>query len=122
MTPREVLMLPMDGNDAGAKTVGGYLQALLREVWREEESFDGKRPFGNSAWQHDLYRPLITAGAVEGGSLDENGYVEELGNADRVVFDAIDALFPEPWGVRDAARIAAIALRAEADTFDPPEG
>ena len=120
MTPREVLMLPMQPNDSGAATVGGYLQALLRRLWTEEEGFSGKRPFGNSGWAHDLYRPLIAAGAVDGGSLDSDGYVNERGDADQVIHDAIDALFPEAWTEGDANRIAAAALRSRADELDPP--
>lgn len=44
MTPNKILALPMDGNDADAKTVGGYLVALLQTLWNEEEGFSGKRP------------------------------------------------------------------------------
>ena len=108
MTPREVLMLPMQPNDADAATVGGYLQALLRQLWQEEESFSGKRPFGNSDWARDLYEPLIAAGV-------------EKGDADQVIYDAIDALYPEAWAEEDADRIAATALRQKADQLDPPE-
>lgn len=121
MDPREVLLLPMQGNDAGAATIGGYLQALLRELWEKEEGFSGKRPFGNSGWSHDLYIPLIKAGAVEGGSLDSAGYVNNKGDADQVIYDAIDALFPEAWTEGDANKVAAAALRARAAELDPPE-
>jgi hypothetical protein len=110
MQPRDVLMLPMKENDAGAITVGGYLQALLRELWEKEEAFSGKRPFGNSGWTDELYFAVIAGGAVEGGELDGEGYVERTGNADQVISDAIDALFPEAFAVREANRIAALAL------------
>lgn len=120
MTPREVLLLPVDGNDAGAITIGGYLQARLRGLWREKEGFSGKRPFGNSGWAHDLYVPIIAAGAAT-GSLDSDGYVVDRGNADQVIFDAINALFPEPWAVEQAHGIAAAALRVEADRLDRDE-
>src|ERR1700677_134889 len=97
MEGRQVLLLPMGRNDAGAATIGGYLQALVRCIWEEEESFSGKRPFGNSGWSHELYRAAIAGGAVEGGSLDILGYVKEKGDADQVIHDAIGALFPEAW-------------------------
>jgi hypothetical protein len=45
--------LPPD-NDAGVGTVKEYLRALLLEVWEKQESFNGKRPFGNSGWEKDL--------------------------------------------------------------------
>lgn len=118
---RELLLVPMQENDAGAATVGGYLQALLSKLWQEEEGFSGKRPFGNSGWADELYRPLIAAGKVEGGKLDEDGRALERGEADDVVFEAIEALFTEPAATEEAHRIAAMVLRAEADRLDPAE-
>lgn len=73
MTPQELLGLPLPANDSGATTVRGYLLELLTGVWREEEGFSGKRPFGNSSWQYDIYIPMIAAGAVDGATLDEDG-------------------------------------------------
>ena len=66
MTGKEILDLPMDLNDAHAATVKEYLKALLVNLWDEEESFSGKRPFGNSGWTGELYRPLIKAGVCPG--------------------------------------------------------
>lgn len=57
-----VLELPLESNDAGAKTVKEYLVKLLETVWVEEEGFSGKRPFGNSGWQYYLIEPVIKAG------------------------------------------------------------
>ena len=83
MTPFEILALPMQHNDAEAATIGDYLKALLRELWRRGEGFSGKRPFGNSGWEHELYRALIAGGAVN-GTLDAD--------ADDAILGAIDAL------------------------------
>lgn len=77
MTPAELLDLELPENDSGEGTVGGYLLALLTELWREEEGFSGKRPFGNSGWQYDLYIPMIRAGAIDGISLDEDGEIAQ---------------------------------------------
>lgn len=70
-----------------------YLHALLTELWREGEGFSGKRPFGNSGWEYDLYKPLIVAGVIK-GSLDIDGYIADVdtkaGNAE--VFRLIDEL------------------------------
>lgn len=74
MSPKEILALEMQENDSEATTVGGYLIALLRELWREQEGFSGKRPFGNSGWEYDLARPLIVAGVID-GALDSDGYI-----------------------------------------------
>jgi hypothetical protein len=95
--PQQVLDLPLPENDSGASTVRGYLGALLAGLWREEAGFSGKRPFGNSSWQYDIYVPMIHAGMVA-GQLDEDGYVE------RVDVPAADNLI-----------LAAIALMAEAE-------
>jgi hypothetical protein len=53
-----------------------YLHALLATLWDEGEGFSGKRPFGNSGWEYDVYAFLIKAGAVS-GALDEDGNVDE---------------------------------------------
>jgi len=92
-TPQQVLDLPLLDNDSGASTVRGYLVALLAELWREEERFSGKRPFGNSSWQYDVYLPMIRAGWVE-GALDEDGYVDRCDTkaADALIVAAIEAL------------------------------
>ena len=64
-------------SDAGENlTIRDYLRILLETLWREEERFSGKRPFGNSGWEHDIYAALIKAGFI-GGRLDEDGYVED---------------------------------------------
>lgn len=110
---RDLLLVPMQENDAGAATVGGYLHALLRTLWREGESFSGKRPFGNSGWESELHRALIAAGKVEGGELDEDGFVDKEGNANDVVLEAIDALFAEHDATAEAEAIIIAALKAE---------
>lgn len=87
-----ILDLPMEENDSGATTIKGYLIALLREVWKEEEGFSGKRPFGNSGWVWDVYKALVQ-GSIIGGTInryeelddcdDEAGYaiiMEAIGN------------------------------------------
>lgn len=47
-------------------TIRDYLYAQLLTLWKEGESFSGKRPFGNSGWQHDLYYPLVRDGFIAG--------------------------------------------------------
>jgi len=81
------------GNDAGAETIRDYLKALLAELWREKERFGGKRPFGNSGWEADVYIALIIGGFVE-GSVDEDGYYEDCDEAaaDALIASAIQAL------------------------------
>ncbi len=87
---RNVLVLPMSENDAGAATVRDYLKVLLLRVWDEEEGFSGKRPFGNGGWKHDIYRPLIKFGFVA-GCLDADGFIDSVDKvaADKLIRAAI---------------------------------
>lgn len=90
---KSVLDLPMQDNDAGAKTVREYLKELLAKVWEHGEGFSGKRPFGNSGWERDLHKPLVVAGLVA-GKQDEDGYIDEIDDAaaNDLIFEAIEAL------------------------------
>ena len=82
-------------SDAGDNlTVRDYLRTLLETLWREGEGFSGKRPFGNSGWEHDIYRPLIAAGFLV-GTLDGDGYIEDYDReaAEQYGFELIVAAF-----------------------------
>lgn len=94
MTGEEILNLPMGENDADAETIRAYLKALLVEVWSHNEGFSGKRPFGNSNWEYELYRALIEGGASFAGAIDEYGDLEvnDSDELDSLIFDAIEAL------------------------------
>lgn len=74
----QVIACPMEEpNDAGVKTVGQYLAELLAGVIEDQESFDGKRPFGYSGWYYtDLLRALVQAKIVD-GRLDEDGDLQD---------------------------------------------
>lgn len=79
MNGNDILALPLGKNDSGSDTIGGYLVELLATLWGSGEGFSGKRPFGNSGWEYDLYLPLIKAGLVR-GTIDEDGYTPFLPN------------------------------------------
>lgn len=91
---KNVLSCPMKENDASASTVGDYLSCLLKTLWEEGEGFSGKRPFGNSGWEYEIYTALAAKGLC-GGKLDDFGDIEKLdfGEANRLIFKAIDAVF-----------------------------
>jgi hypothetical protein len=93
MKTEDILNLKIESRDHDINmTIRGYFRELLMELWREGECFSGKRPFGNSGWEHDLYKPLIRAGVIP-GELDEDGYIEEVDSqaADKFVLKLIDA-------------------------------
>lgn len=95
---QEILALPMEQNDAAAKTIGDYLVRLAEQAWVEEEGFSGKRPFGNSGWQHEIYIALIKNEAIT-GDLDEYGYIEDYDGqaADRIMTDVLKFLRKIDW-------------------------
>jgi hypothetical protein len=90
----DLLDLPMPDNDANASTIREYLGTLLQNLWIEEEGFDGKRPFGNSGWKHEVYTALILARAVQ-GDFDEDGYIEDVDDdtADKLISEAINTFW-----------------------------
>jgi len=93
---KDYMNIPMSENDADAKTIGEYFKKLLITLWRDGEGFSGKRPFGNSGWEYDVYAALIAAG-IPIGSLDEDGYVDNVdcAKADDCVIEAIESIFKE---------------------------
>lgn len=68
-----------------------YLKHLLRTLWKEGEEFSGKRPFGNSGWEFDVYKALIKANLIT-GKLDEDDYVDKVDTeeGDALVLAVID--------------------------------
>lgn len=91
-----ILDLAMEENDADAATIRDYLKELLVMVWEKDESFSGKRPFGNSGWKYDIYRTLATHKLIE-AEIDEDGDVidiqrSEYTKADQLISEAIASL------------------------------
>jgi hypothetical protein len=72
-THADALEVRFDSDAGDQLTVRQYLHQLLRTLWDEQESFSGKRPFGNSGWDCELYWPLAKAGFIDLGPLDEDG-------------------------------------------------
>lgn len=87
-TPLDLLNTTMDYNDAKASTVRVYLATLLLNVWRLDEEFDGKRPFGNSSWWVELGEAFVNAGYA---NADENGEPDRY-ETDVLVREAIGEL------------------------------
>ena len=88
-----VLDIKMQPNDADASTVKDYLKALLARLWEEGEGFSGKRPFGNSGWEYELYVALVSNGIVR-GSLTDDGYIEDCDvvAVNALIYEAICSL------------------------------
>jgi len=74
----DILNMKFESYDLGREvTIKGYFVTLLKTLWKEKEGFDGKRPFGNSDWEYDLYAGLIKNNLIP-GKLDKDGYVDEI--------------------------------------------
>ena len=72
--PVEVLDVMIDGDFTG--TLRDFFKELSLMVWNEGEGFSGKRPWGNSGWEYQVFEALIKGGHVP-GKLDSDGYIEE---------------------------------------------
>jgi hypothetical protein len=73
---KDYLNCKMQRNDAGAKTVKEYFRNLLLQLYYEGEGFSGKRPFGNSNWEYEIYSAWVEAGLLK-GTFDKDGYLED---------------------------------------------
>jgi hypothetical protein len=97
MTYDEILDYPHEFRDTEAKNIRHYLFRLLEALWLEGEGFSGKRPFGNSGWDYDIYLPLVKMGAVKGviEVEDEYEYLDTFDrkDADKLVYDLIAYVF-----------------------------
>jgi len=78
----KLLDLPLEQpNEADARTVRDYLKALLTLAWTEEETFDGKRPFGNGGWRHTVIDALVAGGVIATKETDFDQGVQEVAAA-----------------------------------------
>ena len=79
-------------SDAGGDlTCREYLCELLGTLWNKESGFDGKRPFGNSGWQHDMYDALVESKCIK-RRRTEYGLVPDEKAGRKFVFAMIDAM------------------------------
>lgn len=86
----DLLCLKFDSQELGRTvTLKQYFILLAQTVWDEAEGFSGKRPWGNSSWQYEVYAAMIRNGFK--GKLDEDGSVEEIDTraADETIFAAM---------------------------------
>lgn len=96
-TPEQILDLNVEG-DWGEGTAREYLIALLSMVWSQREGFNGKRPWGNSSWEWELYQSMIDAGFLEADpAYDDSRQLsaDEVRKADRLIAEAIRSLARE---------------------------
>lgn len=68
---QDVLALSMGENDADAETIGQYIMVLGAQLFKEQDCFSGKRPFGNSGWTYEVYEVLVKARVIDGEYYDD---------------------------------------------------
>lgn len=69
-----------------------YFKAQLSALWRESDSFSGKRPLGNSGWDWEIAIVLIKHGFIK-GEFDRNGDLESYpAEADAFIAACIAAM------------------------------
>ena len=77
MDSKKILKLKFYSNDLRKEiTIKGFFKELLKTLFKEQEMFDSKRPFGNSDWDCDLIVCLIKNNVIY-GKLDEDGYIDD---------------------------------------------
>ena len=72
-----------------------YIKGLIDELWKQGPSFDAKRPFGFSGWQHEVYSEMIENHLLV--AYDKDGLIQEFdkGRADIAIRYCIDHIFRE---------------------------
>lgn len=73
---RTALDYQFKSHDLGKITFREYFRKLLAVLWEDGEGFSGKRPFGNSGWELDLYGGLVAGGFIK-GKLDKYNCLDE---------------------------------------------
>jgi hypothetical protein len=96
----EALEWRINSNAGDGITIREYLHKLLTKAYKEGESFNGKRPFGNSGWHRELWRGFVKGGFIaakhdESEDAEEDREYEEKdsGEADAFGYAVINAAF-----------------------------
>jgi hypothetical protein len=91
---QDILAIEFESLDLGySLSIRQYLKELLKTLWQEGEEFSGKRPFGNSSWQSEIYEALARKGLIT-SQLDKEGFLTNFDEqaADQLVLKLIEAL------------------------------
>ena len=93
-----VLDLKFESDDLDKEiTIRNFFFELMKELWIEQECFNGKRPFGNSGWDGDLICCLIKNKLIT-GEIDDDGYLEDY-NEDEASKFVLEKILKPLFGV-----------------------
>lgn len=73
-------------------SVRQWLRELLCRVWIEKDNFSGKKAFGNSDWEYDLYIALAENNIINGSVNEDNDWEieqDQIEKADKIILDII---------------------------------
>lgn len=73
-TPEEILNTPLKTNFYSVRTIKDYLLVILAELWKKQEVFNPRRPFGFDGWPECVYKALVFQGYVRGAFDEENTF------------------------------------------------
>ena len=79
-------------------TLRKWFKKVLFTLVKEQDQFDGRRPFGNGGWIGYLGKPFVIAGLIEG---DDDGYPEDDDAALNLVIRAVDLLLGRDFAPDD---------------------
>lgn len=91
MINEDVLNITFESKDLGeTTTIRQYLLRLLTTLWDDEDSFSGKRPYGNSGWKYEIYYALAEEGYIEGERTEDGGWDDmDIETADKLISEII---------------------------------
>lgn len=80
--------------DVGGRPFRAMLKDLLTMVLLQGEEFDGKRPWGDSGWEWDIYNAMVVNGFVR-GVVDEYGDVDgvDITECDELIMRCVEEIF-----------------------------
>jgi len=90
----DIVFHPRGRGLPGTMTIREFLKEILMRCWDEYDCFYGKRPFGDSGWQWDLYEAIGKAKKVPCAYDDDefNITFENRKIADNMIRDLIRSL------------------------------
>ena len=94
MDYQKILQLEFYSTDLERQiTVKGFLKELLATLFKEQDCFSGKRPFGNSGWDYDMAKCFvenkIIPGTIDDSDEDDIYYDYKQSDFDNTVIEIV---------------------------------
>ena len=76
-------------------TLRSYLEKLTHMIWKHQECFDGKRPFGNSDWAAHTIESLLVENGITGMKKSDYDYEYDCSLANEIIHRCIEYIFSQ---------------------------